>query len=500
MSKRLKLQGTADGTYLSKTLSASHFSATLERLLFFNESGTQVIPPQGTVTLEYQTATDESWFPFDNNAKHDFIRGDHKIASAAGKLIQRIRITLTDFPDNYTFRCSVICDQAKVLQNFELERKTLATIDQFNQVKSVEYTPIIELKSIYGASVLRDEVTTLSGGTVTQAGAELSVAGTAAGDEARLSSAERGRYQSGTIGVAGIGIRVIRPPADANSRAEWGYFNGANGFGFGIDDTGLYTFVERAGVQVKKTYQPSWSSDPLDGTGKSRIDIDPTDGLVYRFPFLWYGYGSINFEVVERRQEGDLTVLADSAQFRGSVSIEDPNLPISARVFGDCEIAVGGRQYGIYGRYEPSRRVVGASRQGVTVTSASTVPLISFRIKDGIYESVSVKLEGVDIITTNDIIWSLRIDGALTGASFATPANHSASEVATEYDTSATAISGGEQIFLDLAGGGVGNQTSASRATLPQLDIPVNSTVTLCATATGTDAAVTSILRDREEW
>lgn len=500
MTTRKNISGMPEGQFVSEPLNPNHFTMTLERLSFFDAQGIQVIPTQGMVFFEYQTAVDETWFPFDTDAMHDFSAGDHRISSASGKMLRRARITFSGFESGITFKLSLFATPDKSLQNVELERSQIASFDAFNQNKSVQYSPIIELKSIYGTSVLRDTETTSGNGKISLIDAELVLNGAAGGDSAELRSAERGRYQSGTIGITGIGIRVIRLPADAGSYAEWGYFDDNDGFGYGVDADGLYTFVKKSGTVVRKVYQSDWVVDSLDGTGKSRVRIKATDGLVYRIPFLWYGYGSITFEVVHRDVRGDQTIRVDNAQFRGGVSVLNPNLPVSAKVVGDCEISVGGRQYGVYGRYNPSRRIVGDYRLEQSV-GTDIAPLVSFKSKSGIYGSVSIKLQGIVFISDEALVISIRSGGTLTGENYRTPQNHSASEAAVDYDVSATAITGGEQVFIGLAaGGGRGNSTELSSTDLPQIDIPPNTPITVCARTLSRTAVVTTVFKDTEEW
>ena len=392
-------------------------------------------------------------------------------------------------------------ERLNVAINPELAERLLSNLDPFDNSLVAEYSPQIEQKAIYGVSDLRDIASTVAGGEINGSSPEITLNGMAEGDEAQILTSDRGRYVAGAIGVPGLGIRIERSPVDANSGAEWGYFDSLNGFGFGIDNSGLYTFVKRSGAIVRKAYQSDWLLDSLDGTGPSGISIDPSDGSVFRFPFLWYGYGSIRFDVVNRTLTRDKTVTADVASFKGEVSIDNPNLPVAAKIWGNCKLALGGRQYGSYGRYTPKRRIVGAVREGVSV-GTTDVPLVSFRLRSDVpvYESISVKLQGVEILTTDPIIWGICYNPTLTGASFETPAGFAANETATEYDISATAKSGGQKIYTALAQGGSGNRLSEKSIDLPSLDAPPNAVITLCAKSISGTSTVTAILRDRQEW
>jgi len=64
----------------------------------------------------------------------------------------------------------------------------------------------------------------------------------------------------------------------------------------------------QAGVLPTETFIPqsSWNIDPLDGTGPSRFDMDPTKGNVYGIGYQYLGFGNPTFSV-ENPETGLLT-------------------------------------------------------------------------------------------------------------------------------------------------------------------------------------------------
>lgn len=76
---------------------------------------------------------------------------------------------------------------------------------QFDDLVNTERQVIVELKSVYGLSELRDVVTETGDGSVTNNGTEYVLAtGAAAASVANLDSAEKGRYVPGYAGQTGI--------------------------------------------------------------------------------------------------------------------------------------------------------------------------------------------------------------------------------------------------------------------------------------------------------
>lgn len=385
-----------------------------------------------------------------------------------------------------------------------------ARLGPFRERLVATKTILFDLKSVYGVSTLRDVTITEGSGAVTNAGGEFKLSTTANGaDSATLESAEPGRYQPGTGAEAGIAVR--RPTAPAgNQSLLWGYFDGQNGLAFGEDATGVFV-LRRSGSTDHKTYQSSWNVDKLDGSGSSGLTLDMSDGTIFQIEWTWYGYGVINWEVVLEDSDGEQDVIVvHRERVEGSVSIENPNLPVSAKVDngGDAtalDLFVGGRQFAVIGDHSPVRRVTSERRQNVTTGSAFE-PFITFRRKaefpSGVNNHVSVKVEGFDIISNVAAIFQIRVNASLTGASFGTPQEHSASETAVEADNSATALSGGEVIYQGLVDGGSNRNSQGLTTQDFRFDFPAEQAVTFCMRKVSglADADISAVFRVREEW
>lgn len=379
------------------------------------------------------------------------------------------------------------------------------TLSQFGELITTERTPIIELNSSYGTTLLRDVEELTGSATVTASSGELKLStGATASSKAHLDSAEAGRYIPGYGAEMGIGIRIPTLPT-GNQYAQWGGHDVTedNGYYFGVDATGVYVAIE-AGGAVSKTYQSNWNIDTLDGTGASGVTLDLTAGSIFRIIFTWYGYGQIVF--------GKISTIGNQQQFvpchqmvpEGSTSIESPNLYVFAEADngGDAanlDMYVGGRQYSIVGRYRPKFRYTSELRTGVS-TSTSVVPVVSFRNKTAFLDR-SVRIAGMEIIpVTEDVVVELRINCSLTNASWQTPTNHTAAETAVESDNSATALTNGVVVWSEIFEAGKKNENNTLSGEALDIDLPQQQPVTLCVRTLSGTGTVTANFRVQEEW
>lgn len=383
---------------------------------------------------------------------------------------------------------------------------------QFGTVLNSERTPIIDLKSVYGISVLRD-VVTVTNATVTNNATEYLLQTNATPNAvATLESAERGRYVAGSAGEAGIAVRLI---ADVTGTqvATWGYFDDRNGAYFGQDSGGLFVTTLRDGTEIGKTYQANWNADPLNGTGPSGLTLNTTNGNIYRIVYSWYGYGTIEWQVVQGDANNvQIVIVVNRYRPVAQTSMTDPNLPIRARIQNGATTAtsyslfVASRQYSIQGKYEPERRITSQYNLNLTLTTSAFVPVVSFR-RDPTFpiatrsNSASVKIEGFDMVCSVDLLYEIRFNPTLATASWQTPSDSTNTETAVQSDIAAIAMSGGIPIFAGIAGGGNKQSSFLSTQDNLNLDLTQSQPATLAVKpVTGTTATLSAVFRVREEW
>lgn len=387
----------------------------------------------------------------------------------------------------------------------------IVPLGMFNHVATAERTPIIELKSSFGQTVLRDITTTAGSATISNSvgDGEYKLATTANGsDSAELQSTERGQYIPGSSAAAGLYIRL---PQDmtGSQEARWGYMDDDDGVFFGQDSNGLFVQRRTGGTDQSKIRQSDWNHDVLDGSGNrdnpSGLNLDLTAGSIYQIDFTWYGDGPFEFKVFLQDNEGrKQEVIVHRMNVTGELSVENPNLPIRAVIDNGgtataANLFVGGRQFSILGRERPNRRINGEFR---TLGSIGTtfLPVMSFR-KKAAFVGVTATAEKISALADAQLRWQLRLNPSLTNASFGSLTDTTASETALEVDTSATALSGGEILDKGLFSTSGGNKETLTQTnTLPQI-LPEQQPITLAVrTLSGTGATVDTTMTIREQW
>lgn len=379
-------------------------------------------------------------------------------------------------------------------------------VDPYGDVRVTQKTPVIEIKSCFGLSVLRDIATKVGTGTVTNTPgqSEYVLSVTANNDLAALTSAERGRYVSGFGAEVGIAVRI--PGLATNQTARWGLFDGNDGFYYKMTGSNFSLVISRNGV-VTEIQREAWNGDKMDGTGPSGLTINPADGKIYNILFSWYGYGIIDFRVVsvDRITLQQRYISLHRYWPQGQTSIQNPNLPLYASIQNPSSgsspgvIYVAGRQYSIVGDYTPLRRINSAYRTDFAINSTTNfLPVISVRRKTG-YLGNAVKISSADLISTTQQIIQIRVNGSLTGPTTWVNINEQvATETAMEMDISSTGITGGYIIWS-----GIVAQDKSSLQQIEHLlyDLTEYYTLTLCSKAVGfTNGSLSASLRWTEEW
>lgn len=377
--------------------------------------------------------------------------------------------------------------------------------DKFMHKKVVEYTPIVEEKPLPKVSFIRDEITPFGSTNVNFVNGEIEVDGTT--EKTSLFTRQRGRYLPGLYGLAGIGVRFN----DINvGTYDFGYGNNeGNRMGIRVVNGDMFTFIDSAGVNKVMRPRSQWL-DPLDGTGTSGLNVTDFSKIILRIQIGWYGYLSIEFKlVIASREFGDQVVTIDTEGLSdtNSVSIEQPDLPIFAEADGGI-LYVGGRQYGVYGRYIPEYRMSVTQRITKTIPTTSFEPIMSVKVKSAQeWSAIPVLFDKLVAEVDNTCEYRLILHdeqaSLLTGADFVSTAVEGIDdETAMELDVSATALApGGYKMYATLFGGsGQGNDTEGGRTDSPDIVVPKGLILTVVAQALTADATTHTMLKMREEW
>lgn len=388
----------------------------------------------------------------------------------------------------------LITERGTFINQADFLEQARAGIDAFGQTQVVEYTSLIERKPLPGVTLQRDRVVPL-GGNVAVANGQIVVDGTS--ELTTLYTVEYGRYIPGLFALCGIGYEI---PTPGTGTYEFGYGNGSgNRIGINVTAGAYNTFVESGGVRYYTKSRAEWL-DPLDGTGPSGITADISRATL-RMVIGWYGTIPPEFYiVVSTRSGGTQKVLIDRAEVPVSgFVLEQPDLPIFCEATGGA-LNIGGRQFGVLGRYRPEFRITSGVNEVASV-GTDYVPLVSFRIKAGVpFQGTPVRAGGLTVLTTNNAGIAIIIGGTLTGDSFVNVPGIDPSETALEIDTTATAISDGYLAYADKVNGGQGNTTGGGPSEVPALQIPRDQVVTLAGRASAGTTDLEAAFRMLEEW
>lgn len=373
-------------------------------------------------------------------------------------------------------------------------------LTSFDELRVSERTGIIELKSIYGKSELRDRYI----GSVTNnlGDSEYNLRVTSSNDVSAVISAQRGRYVAGTQGEVGIAVRV--PEGMSNDQQlRIGLFDESNGFFFMYNSNGINTVIRRDGVDAV-TERGDFNWDAMDGTGPSKYCLDSKDGIVYTIRFSWYGYGNIEFRMnTTNSLLEQSTWLANVYSPYAETSVKTPNLPISVELRNNGTVAttdafVAGRQYAILGRYHPISRMNSLYVSSVSINSSSSwIPMFSIRRKTG-YLGNSIKGFGMDSTTTQDLYIQVRTSGTPNSPVWSTPPDMDAADTAVEVDTNSTSLSGGKPIWTGMV---AGDKNAYVGDLNIMYDMSEYDAITVLAKGiTSTNGTISAVFRWKEEW
>ena len=243
------------------------------------------------------------------------------------------------------------------------------------------------------------------------------------------------------------------------------------------------------------TTQANWNVDTFDGNGASGITLDPTKGNVYQIKYQWLGFGNIKF-FIENPNTGNFQLVHQIKYSNNNIipSIVNPTLPLFASVTNTTNTSnltlksssIGGY---IEGRDEELGLFKGTSVDTVAV-AATEIPLLSIKNKFA-YQSQRNRIRiKIGLLTiSNDaknVIIRVRRNPDLTAASFSDVDTNTS--VVSE-DTTASAISGGEELFAFAL-----NKNESKDIDLSSLDFKLNPgdvfTITGQSEAAGTTTSV----------
>lgn len=261
----------------------------------------------------------------------------------------------------------------------------------------------------------------------------------------------------------------------ANLRQRCGYYGANNGIYFQVNGTGenSVSFVERSLVTGSVTEsvitQPNWNVDKLDGTGPSKLTLDPSKSQILWMDIEWLGLGTVRIGFVIN----GLFIHCHSfhhANLITSTYITTASLPLryeientgttatSSTLKQVCSTVISEGGYELRGLQQAIQTPIGVPRDLTTVNTY--YPVISLRLKaspnflDAIVILTALSLMG---ITNNaNYNWQVIASGTTTGGTWTSAGANSA----VEYNRTGTSFTGGRILASGFTNGS--NQGSQS--------------------------------------
>lgn len=273
---------------------------------------------------------------------------------------------------------------------------------------------------------------------VTRSGSDVQV-----GEGGHIATKESGDYGAGQPVVAGAAGHFNSTPT--GDQDGWlGYTNQLNGYGFGMDASGMYVFEDRAGSRTK-VRQSNWNINKLDGSPEEGPTFDPVDGFTLRLPHACYGHAKAVVVLGVKLSRGRFR-LWPVHQFnnRGETMWEEFDLPIEWNFSG----TVGDGNFlaatACHYEGETGRGVKRTNGEGWTPqkNSGSAITLnaypawtyiLSLRKRDG-WDRADITPLAISINASHNVEVQLTVGGDFNGTSYGLPEDTSPTECAAEYD------------------------------------------------------------------
>jgi len=392
----------------------------------------------------------------------------------------------------------------------------------FGDLETIERRTLIDQSSSFGTSTMRDESESTGSGTIAgnpndSGEIELST-GATADSTINLRTAAYGRYTPGYSAQAGMGIRLIDTPWN-EGEATWGYFgdpdDNGSGFQFGYDpvEDSLFIALLDNGVEVERVYRSNWNGQDFENVYDK--PLDPTEGYIYQIDYSWYGYGIVNFQIVAQtidtpsgltpRQE---TINVHSLSVEGDTTIPDPNEPVRVELENgangdDNRIAVGGRQFSVFGEQSEEKRITADTRFDASVTADTWTYVMSWQRDDALGNAnARLDFSSMDFSIDQTAKIALVLNADVTGTTYNLPTLTPNNETLLEVSKAGTfnGIGAGRKVY---EGSIFVSGTGQARAELDidaEVDFGQNGELTLIVQPQGGDGLVTETMRMEEDW
>lgn len=367
------------------------------------------------------------------------------------------------------------------LTNLNLLSKT--NFDAFGRLRMSQPFTLFDSQNRYGKDAQFDEALTGSA-TSTHLANESSVSlavTTTSGDEVVRQTKRVFPYQPGKSLL--VMCTFAMAAGATNLRQRVGYFNANNGVFLQQENDELSlivrTYTSGSASDARKVTQSNWNGDKLDGSGASGITLDETKTQIFFIDFEWLGVGSVRCGFII---DGVFIVVHTfhNANSLSSVYMQTAILPVRYEIKATGTLAASKTMKQICstviseGGYEQKSALAWA-RQTTATTGIGTsfVPLVSIRLKSANLGAVVIP-NGFSFMPTSASDYfevALIKNPTLTGASFASVSNN------VEFDTAATAMTGGTIVAQDFTSSGVLSSAAINDPSVYNFDSQIGVTI-----------------------
>lgn len=309
-------------------------------------------------------------------------------------------------------------------------------------------------------------------------------AGTASGDKCYRETTRVFAYQPGKSLL--VMNTFVMNAQKTNLRQRVGYFNSQNGIFFENDGTGNYLVLRTytsGSVSETRVAQANWNVDKFDGTGISsqsghsdRGNLDITKSNIFWIDVEWLGVGDVRCGFIVdglmvpahifHNDNLNVTTYMTTAILPVRYEIENTGTTASASKMKQiCSTVVSEGGYSLEGKARSVSIPITAPKD--LPTAGTFTPILSIRLKDSFKDALAIlkDVEFFGVTNNTSYRYKIIIGGTLTGASWTS----AASDSPIEYDTTATAVTGGRDAtvgYVNVSAGAGGAAVNLGRETL----------------------------------
>lgn len=291
-------------------------------------------------------------------------------------------------------------------------------------------------------------------------------------------------YQPGK-GLLVLATFVMDSSQSLNLTQRVGYYNDSNGVFFQRVD-GTYAFVLRSSVtgspsDARTVTQQDWNGDKLDGTGASKLTLDPSKAQILWMDFEWLGVGSVRCGFIINGQYIVCHTFNNANEIT-NVYMTTAILPVRYEISTSSALAASMKAICCSvvseGGFEQTSidHVARRTTAFTNIDTAAFYPIVSIRLASGRTGAVVLPSRTQFLpLTSQNYEVALIKNATLTGATWAATVP---SDSNVDFDVAATAMTGGTIAQTDyVTSTGSGGTINTSSTVSYNWDLQLGATI-----------------------